>query len=330
MESEFLVKTVDIDDLIECVYNVRRELGDITPLINSIREVGLLQPLIVRPSKKYEGKYEVVVGKRRYHALKTLGYRKVPVLIKELSDREALVLSLSENIQRGNLTREEEGRAILRLKKEFNMSDNEISKRLGVNLDYVVSLLKLMTIARETGVELVKKAGRWREKISPETEEISKEVDEKKVAPPIIRQVPESILSASIGIARSITSRVPELKKSENLIEVVIADECKSLKQKQIRELGRVIRRDKIPEIKTRIEHESVEHVIRDIVRDVKKHLFERSSLKVEVKTLILKKFKELIRKQKLSLDEGIELALEFTTENEESFLKYCKRIKSK
>lgn len=322
MKSEVSVKLVGIDRLVECEYNVRTELGDLTPLINSIREVGLLQPLIVRPSKKYEGKYEVVVGRRRYHALKTLSYKEVPVIIRDLTDREALMLSLSENIQRGSLTREEEGRAILRLKREFKMSDDEISKRLGVDLDYIVSLLKLVTIARETGVELVKKAGRWREKITPQLKEEVKETPK----PPVIRQVPESILSASISIARSITSKVPELKEYENLIEVVIADECKSLKQKQIRELGRVIRRDKISEIKLRAEHEPVELIIRDIVRDVKKRLFERIPIKIEVNVTTLDKFKKLARKRKLSLNEGVELALEFAIEKEEEFNEYCNK----
>jgi len=327
MESRVSIETVDINDLVECEYNVRSDLGDITPLINSIKEVGLLQPLIVRPSKRYKGKYEVVVGKRRYYALKALGYRNVPVIVKELSDREALILSLSENIQRGSLTREEEGRAILRLKKEFEMNDEEISERLGVNLDYVVSLLKLMTVARETGVELVKKAGRWREKVVPRIEEPSEEA-KKEIS--LIHQVPESILSASIGIARSITSKVPELKEHENLIEVVIADECKSLRQKQIRELGRVIRRDKIPEIKVRVEREPIEHVIRDVVREVKKRLFERVPLKVEVNASTLSSFKELVRKRKLTLNEGVELALEFAAKRREEFAKYCEEARTK
>jgi len=327
MKNSVSIKLVKIDELVECEYNVRTELGDLTPLINSIREVGLLQPLIVRPSKKYKGKYEVVVGKRRYHALKALGYKEVPVIIRELTDREALMLSLSENIQRGSLTREEEGRAILRLKREFEMSDDEISRRLGVELDYVVSLLKLVTVARETGVELIKKAGRWREKVTPELEGVREEV-RRTPKSPVTRQVPESILSASIGIARSITSKVPELKNYENLIEVVIADECKSLKQKQIRELGRVIRRDKMSEIKARAEHEPVELVIRDVVREVKRRLFERIPVKIEIDVSTLNKFKELARKRRLSLDEGIELALKFAIERQNEFDEYYKKAK--
>ena len=326
MKNSVSIKLVKIDELVECEYNVRTELGDLTPLINSIREVGLLQPLIVRPSKKYKGKYEVVVGKRRYHALKALGYKEVPVIIRELTDREALMLSLSENIQRGSLTREEEGRAILRLKREFEMSDDEISRRLGVELDYVVSLLKLVTVARETGVELIKKAGRWREKVTPELEGAREEV-RRTPKSPVTRQVPESILSASIGIARSITSKVPELKNYENLIEVVIADECKSLKQKQIRELGRVIRRDKMSEIKARAEHEPVELVIRDVVREVKRRLFERIPVKIEIDVSTLNKFKELAKKRRLSLDEGIELALKFVIEKQNEFDEYYKKL---
>ena len=94
--------------------NVRKSIGDITELKLSIEEKGILQPLLVRPLKN---RFEIVVGSRRYEAAKALGLRKVPAIIKPMSDTEALSLSLVENIQRSDLELEEEAEGVLRLMK---------------------------------------------------------------------------------------------------------------------------------------------------------------------------------------------------------------------
>jgi len=94
--------------------NVRKSVGDITELKLSIQEKGILEPLLVRPLKN---RFEIVVGSRRYEAAKALGLRKVPVIIRPMSDTEALSLSLVENIQRNDLELEEEAEAVLKLMK---------------------------------------------------------------------------------------------------------------------------------------------------------------------------------------------------------------------
>jgi len=94
--------------------NVRKTVGDITELKLSIEEKGILEPLLVRPNKN---RFEIVVGSRRFEAAKALGLRKVPVIIKPMSDTEALSLSLVENIQRSDLELEEEAEGVLRLMK---------------------------------------------------------------------------------------------------------------------------------------------------------------------------------------------------------------------
>jgi ParB/RepB/Spo0J family partition protein len=94
--------------------NVRKSIGDITELKLSIQEKGILEPLLVRPLKN---RFEIVVGSRRYEAAKELGLKKVPVIIRPMSDTEALSLSLVENIQRNDLELEEEAEAVLKLMK---------------------------------------------------------------------------------------------------------------------------------------------------------------------------------------------------------------------
>jgi ParB family chromosome partitioning protein len=94
--------------------NVRKSVGDLTELKLSIQEKGILEPLLVRPLKN---RFEIVVGSRRYEAAKSLGLKKVPVIIKPMSDTEALSLSLVENVQRTDLELEEEAEAVLKLMK---------------------------------------------------------------------------------------------------------------------------------------------------------------------------------------------------------------------
>jgi ParB family chromosome partitioning protein len=140
---------LDIDRVFVGSSNVRKHAGDITELINSIEEKGLIQPITVRP---VGNKYEVIVGRRRYEACRAVGVKKIPAMVRELSDSEAIALSLVENIQRGNITDEEEIEAMLKLMKldpEKYGSHRKLAKALG---------LSLTTISRKfTAYELVQR-----------------------------------------------------------------------------------------------------------------------------------------------------------------------------
>ena len=94
--------------------NARRTVGDVTELARSIEEKGLLQPLIVRP---VGSRYEVVVGSRRLAAAKVAQLTRIPAIVRDMDDGEAISLSLMENIQRSDLEPEEEAEAILKLMK---------------------------------------------------------------------------------------------------------------------------------------------------------------------------------------------------------------------
>ncbi len=94
--------------------NARKSVGDLTELKLSIEEKGILEPLLVRP---FKNRYEVVVGSRRYEAAKGIGLKTIPAIIRQMSDADALSLSLVENIQRADLELEEEAEGILKLMK---------------------------------------------------------------------------------------------------------------------------------------------------------------------------------------------------------------------
>lgn len=113
MEYPTLVKNISIDQLIASPFNVRRQVGDVNELAASIQSIGLLQPIIIRPAAG--GKYEIIAGARRVEACRELGWGKIPAVIRALTDREALVLSLSENIQQKTLDPIERSEGIRRL-----------------------------------------------------------------------------------------------------------------------------------------------------------------------------------------------------------------------
>ena len=118
-------------EMIDRPVKVARELIDpekVRELAESIREVGLLEPVILRPSN---GRYEMVAGDRRYLAHKILNLKEIKAIVRELDDRETVVIRGIENLQRVDLTPSEEGRVYLALKQEGGLSTNEISRRTG-------------------------------------------------------------------------------------------------------------------------------------------------------------------------------------------------------
>jgi len=116
------VEEIPIEKLFIGSTNVRKNVGDITELMDSIESKGLLHPLVVR---KVDDKYEVVCGSRRFHAIKALGWKTVPCDVRELSDSEAMVLSLVENLQRGDLNLEEKVTAYLKIMSLENLKTHE-------------------------------------------------------------------------------------------------------------------------------------------------------------------------------------------------------------
>jgi len=117
----------------------------LSELVESIREKGLLQPLLVRP--KGEG-YELVAGERRYRAALEAGLREVPVLIRDLTDREALELALVENLQREDLSPVEEALGYRRL-LEMGLTQEEVARRVGKARSTVANALRLLQLPEE-------------------------------------------------------------------------------------------------------------------------------------------------------------------------------------
>jgi ParB family chromosome partitioning protein len=112
----------------------------------SIKEKGVLQPILVR---KHEDGYEVVAGERRLKAAKALGLEQVPVIIKNVTDREAFVLALVENIQREELNAIEEALGFKRLMEEFQFTQEAVAESIGKDRSTVSNLLRLLRLPEE-------------------------------------------------------------------------------------------------------------------------------------------------------------------------------------
>ena len=112
-------------------------------LADSIKQFGILQPLIVRKRKDY---YEIIAGERRWRAAKIAGIKEVPVIIKEYTDQEIGEIGLIENIQRENLNPIEEAMAYKRLLEEFNLKQDEVAERVSKSRTAVTNSMRLLKL----------------------------------------------------------------------------------------------------------------------------------------------------------------------------------------
>jgi len=126
--------------------NPRKHFADseLEELANSIRDKGLLQPIVVRPLGG--GEYEIVAGERRWRAAQRAGVHDVPVLIRELSDGEALEIALIENIQRADLNPLEEARAYGLLLEQFRYTQQQLAESLGKSRSHIANTLRLLNL----------------------------------------------------------------------------------------------------------------------------------------------------------------------------------------
>ncbi|MDA0651681.1 MAG: ParB/RepB/Spo0J family partition protein [Proteobacteria bacterium] len=119
---------------------------DITELTASVRERGVLQPILVRPSPNKPGYYEIVAGERRWRAAQAAQLHEVPVIVRDLSDEGVLEIALVENIQRADLNPLEEASGYLRLIEEFDHTQESLSRVVGKSRSHVANTLRLLTL----------------------------------------------------------------------------------------------------------------------------------------------------------------------------------------
>ena len=118
-------------------------------LTNSIKVQGVIQPIVVRPDKSSEGKYEIVAGERRWLASQNAGLHEVPVVILNIDDVKSLEFAIVENVQRQDLNPIEEARGYQRLINDFNYNQEKLSQFIGKSRSYIANSLRLLSLPEE-------------------------------------------------------------------------------------------------------------------------------------------------------------------------------------
>jgi ParB family chromosome partitioning protein len=141
------LQTLPVDRLHPGKYQPRTHMDEssLAELADSIREQGVMQPILVRP---VGGGYEIVAGERRWRAARLAGLREVPALVRDIPDRSALALALIENIQRENLDPLEEAHGLQRLIDEFGLTHESAAKAVGRSRSAVTNLLRLTALPK--------------------------------------------------------------------------------------------------------------------------------------------------------------------------------------
>lgn len=142
------IREIAIDLLRPGRFQPRRHFdeGAIDDLVESVREKGILQPILVRPDPDADGHYEIIAGERRWRAAQRARLHAVPVTVQELDDREALEVALVENLQRQDLSPLEEAEGYRRLLDEFGHSQEDLARALGKSRSHVANTLRLLAL----------------------------------------------------------------------------------------------------------------------------------------------------------------------------------------
>ena len=146
-EPRDYVELILISKITAGVYQPRKNFDhdELVELSESIKENGLIQPIILRKADD-EDHFEVIAGERRLRASKIAGLQKIPAIVKKINNHEALELAIVENIQRSDLSLIEEANGYKQLLQEFSYSQEQIAKRVGKSRSHITNLLRLLTL----------------------------------------------------------------------------------------------------------------------------------------------------------------------------------------
>jgi ParB family chromosome partitioning protein len=130
-------------------YQPRTTFEDIDSLVDSIKQFGLLQPILVRPVHGDPNGYEIIAGERRWRAAQQAQLHDVPVVVRPFDNLEALQIALIENLQRTDLTAIDEARGYERLRAEFNQTQEDIAEKVGKSRPHVANTLRLLDLPHD-------------------------------------------------------------------------------------------------------------------------------------------------------------------------------------
>jgi ParB family transcriptional regulator, chromosome partitioning protein len=144
-------RTIAIGQIHPGRYQPRRVFDDekLAGLVDSIRDKGILSPLLVRVHPTIQNAYELIAGERRWRAAQKAQLHDVPVIVRDLTDRETLEIALVENLQREDLNALEEAEAYARLTEEFGHTQDELAKAVGKSRSHVANMMRLLGLGEK-------------------------------------------------------------------------------------------------------------------------------------------------------------------------------------
>ncbi len=182
-------------------------------MVESIKEKGILQPLLVRKSSS--GKYEIIAGERRFRGATEAGIQKVPVIVREFTDQEVLEVALIENIQRENLNAIEEAYGYKKLMEEFHHTQEELAKVVGKSRSHVANTMRLTSLStnlKDMVIDGQLSAGHARALLSAKNpEELAKKVISKNLS---VRQT-EKLASEKEDDVKKVEKAVKKMAKQQ-------------------------------------------------------------------------------------------------------------------
>ena len=142
---------VSIKDIVRNKFQPRKNFNkdSLQELTSSIKEQGIIQPIVVRPDKSINGKYEIIAGERRWLASQNAGLHEVPVVILDVDDVKSLEFAIVENVQRQDLNPIEESRGYQKLIDDFSYNQDKLSKFIGKSRSYIANSLRLLSLPEE-------------------------------------------------------------------------------------------------------------------------------------------------------------------------------------
>ena len=203
-------KNISISSLVRNKYQPRKKFDEVSleELTNSIRERGIIQPIIVRPSSDEEDKFEIIAGERRWQAAQFAGLHEVPVVVINVDNFKSLEFAIVENVQRKDLNPIEEAEGYKRLIDEFSYDQDKVSKFIGKSRAHISNSLRLLSLPQEI-IELI-----IEEKLSQGHAKILVGLDN------------------AILLAKKIISKKLSVRQSESLVRMLKSNSNSSYKKK--------------------------------------------------------------------------------------------------
>lgn len=215
--DKFVVE-VDVNNIIPNPHQPRVVFDDekLEDLAASIKQHGIIQPLVVSHNG---AKYELIAGERRFQAARRLGIRKVPVIVRDASEKEKLELAIVENVQRHDLNPIEEAKSYKKLMDEYQMSQEEVAEKMGKSRSLVANKVRLLTLPVEIQKALIEKKiteGHAKAILSVENSEKQRALFELILKGNLtVRQSEDKTKEISVKPHKRISQADPELKALE-------------------------------------------------------------------------------------------------------------------